>query len=196
MGILPIVLFKKEMITIKKTGVILAGGKSSRMGKNKALLKLEGKTFIEIAIDAFKGFDEIIIISNQKEPYLKYKIKIYEDIIKDIGPLGGIYTALYYAKHDIVVIACDTPFINCDIVTKVASNMTDKSVISLTNGFVQPLCSGYKKDTIKVVKELIDRKDYSLRGLIDIVDKEYLLMDKCDNSFLNINTPKDYDDIR
>ncbi len=76
------------------TGIILAGGKSSRMGTEKGLVEINHKKMIEYSIDQLKKVTEnIIIISNtNKYNYLKYPV--YEDLIKDIGPIGGIYTGL------------------------------------------------------------------------------------------------------
>ncbi|SCI16206.1 MULTISPECIES: molybdenum cofactor guanylyltransferase [unclassified Romboutsia] len=181
------------MIIIKKTGVILAGGKSSRMGENKALMYIEGKTFIEKAIDAFSNFEEVIIIANDTNLYSKYNFKIYEDIIKDIGPIGGIYTALNYAKYDIVVLACDMPFIDNSVVDKIGLSMKNKSIISISNNRIQPLCSGYKKDIISKVKECIDNNNYKLLKLIDSIEKEYINFDEA-KIFLNINTKVEYNE--
>ncbi|MBY2478059.1 molybdenum cofactor guanylyltransferase [Clostridioides difficile] len=181
----------KEAICIEKTGVILAGGKNSRMGRNKAFLELHEKPFIEIAIEVFKNFDEVIIISNNEELYSKYNIKVYSDIIKNIGPIGGIYTALEYAKYDIVIVACDMPYLNNEIVERIANEMDDKSVISVTNGKLQPLCSGYKKSIINKVSLCIEGNDLKLRSLIDKIDKSYIYFDD-EDLFLNVNTVNEY----
>lgn len=184
----------KEAICIEKTGVILAGGKNSRMGRNKAFLELHEKPFIEIAIEVFKNFDEVIIISNNEELYSKYNIKVYNDIIKNIGPIGGIYTALEYAKYDIVIVACDMPYLNNEIVERIANEMDDKSVISVTNGKLQPLCSGYKKSIINKVSLCIEGNDLKLRSLIDKIDKSYIYFDD-EDLFLNVNTVNEYEKL-
>ncbi|MCC0670740.1 molybdenum cofactor guanylyltransferase [Clostridioides sp. ES-S-0145-01] len=181
----------KEAICIEKTGVILAGGKSSRMGKDKAFLELHEKPFIEIAIEVFKNFDEVIIVSNNEELYSKYNIKVYNDIIKNVGPIGGIYTALEHAKYDIVIVACDMPYLNNEVVEKIADEMDDKSVISVTNGKLQPLCSGYKKSIINKVSLCIGKNDLKLRTLIEKIDKSYIYFDN-EDLFLNVNTIDEY----
>lgn len=181
----------KEEICIKKTGVILAGGKNSRMGRNKAFLELNEKPFIEIAIEVFKNFDEVIVISNNEELYSKYNVKVYNDIVKNIGPIGGIYTALEYAKYDIVTVACDMPYLNSEIVERIANEMDDKSVIAVTNGKLQPLCSGYKKGIINKVSLCIEGNDLKLRSLIDKIDKSYIYFDD-EDLFFNVNTVNEY----
>lgn len=163
------------------------------MGENKALMRIEGKAFIEKAIEAFSNFEEVIIIANDINLYLKYKLKVYEDIIKDIGPIGGIYTALNYSKYDIVVLACDMPFMDTNIVEKIGLSMKEKSLISISNNRIQPLCSGYKKYIIGEVKECINNNDFKLLKLIDRIEKEYIEFDEA-KAFFNINTKVEYNE--
>src|SRR3989338_8769208 len=97
------------------TGVILAGGKNSRIGLNKAFLEIGGKRIIERTVEIYKKiFDNILIITNTPEDYQyltesvilseakNLKLKIYTDLIPHRGSLGGIYTGLYYSKSDYV----------------------------------------------------------------------------------------------
>lgn len=184
----------EEAICIERTGVILAGGKNSRMGRDKAFLELHEKLFIEIAIEVFKNFSEVIIISNNEELYSKYDIRVYNDIVKNVGPIGGIYTALEYAKYDIVTVACDMPYLNNKVVERIANEMDDKSVISVTNGKLQPLCSGYKKSIINKVSLCIGENDLKLRSLIDKIDKSYIYFDE-EDLFLNVNTIDEYEKL-
>ncbi len=95
------------------TGVILAGGKNSRIGLNKAFLEIGGKKIIDRSVEIYKKvFDEILIITNTPEDYQyltesvilseakNLKLKIYTDLIPHRGSLGGIYTGLHYSKSD------------------------------------------------------------------------------------------------
>ena len=95
------------------TGVILAGGKSSRMGTDKGLLELNGKPLIQYAIDTLKSIGlEIIIISNNSD-YEQFGFPVYPDIIPDKGPIGGVYTALSYSSTEKnLIVSCDTPFLS------------------------------------------------------------------------------------
>ena len=88
---------------IKKTLAIIAGGKSSRMNyKDKAFIKYKDKAFIDNIIASGEDFEEIIIISNKVENYKNFKI--FKDIYKECGPLGGIHSALLNAKYDKVYV--------------------------------------------------------------------------------------------
>ncbi|WP_327786928.1 molybdenum cofactor guanylyltransferase [Metaclostridioides mangenotii] len=180
---------------IQKTGVILAGGKSKRMGKNKAFLKFKNSNFIDIAIEAFKNFDEVIVISNEKNLFSNYNVKVYEDEIKELGPIGGIYTALNVSKYDIVVVACDMPFVNSFVVEKIAKQMYDISIVSVYDEKIQPLCSGYKKEILKEVKLCISKNNLKLKNLVDRIDKKHVYFNLSENYFKNINTIEEFENI-
>ncbi|MGL4787227.1 MAG: molybdenum cofactor guanylyltransferase, partial [Cetobacterium sp.] len=94
----------------KKSVILLAGGKGSRLNYvDKSFLEFKGKPFFEIIIEKLENFSEIIIISNSPEKYLKYNVKVIEDDIKNIGPLGGIFTGLKNALNDeCLILSCDT----------------------------------------------------------------------------------------
>lgn len=100
------------MIQLNKiTAIILAGGKSSRMGQDKGLLDFKGKPMVAHIIDHLKscGVDDIIIVSNNNE-YKKFDQNLYPDIIKDQGPLGGVYTGLSHSYSEWnLIVSCDVP---------------------------------------------------------------------------------------
>ena len=111
-----------ERTKVEVTGVILAGGKSSRMGKNKALLELGGKRIIESEINLFKSiFKEVILVTNSPLEYAGFDIKIVTDIFPEKGSLGGIYTGLFYSSYDYSFVAsCDMPFLRRDMIVRAA----------------------------------------------------------------------------
>lgn len=95
------------MLNKKITGVVLCGGKSSRMNTDKALLKLGEKTIIEIIYKKLKSvFDEVIISANDSEKYKFLDAQIIKDIYKDRGPLAGIHSALKYSEYEKIFIKC------------------------------------------------------------------------------------------
>lgn len=100
------------MIEGKKiTAIILAGGKSSRMGQDKGLLGFKGKPMVAHVIDNLKSssVDDIIIISNNEE-YEQFGQNVYRDIIKDQGPLGGVFTGLSHSYSEWnLIVSCDAP---------------------------------------------------------------------------------------
>ncbi len=100
------------------TGVILCGGKSSRMNTDKALLKLGESTIIEIIYNKLKNiFKEVLISANDIEKYKFLNAKIIKDIYTDRGPLAGIHSALKYSESEkIFVTACDIQLVPTELI--------------------------------------------------------------------------------
>ena len=120
--------------------IILAGGNSSRMGSDKGLVLLNGKPMIQYCIDTLESLNlPIIIVSNNKE-YEKFGFPVYADVIPEKGPLGGIYTGLYYSKKDKnIVISCDTPFVSPRLLRLMIDKSSNELVtISKFDGWEHP----------------------------------------------------------
>lgn len=84
----------------KISGIILAGEKSSRFGQDKAFVEFQSRPWIEILVDKLKKmFSEILIVTNQPHKFHYLKLSVISDLIKNKGPLGGIYTGLYFSKN-------------------------------------------------------------------------------------------------
>ena len=135
------------------TLIILAGGKSSRMGTDKALLEYQGKAFVQILYDNLKNIcSEVIISSNNSEIKIE-EAKTVADDIKDIGPMGGLYTCLKLSKTDFnIVVSVDTPFISAKLLTEVyeQSQQYDISIIE-HNKKTHPLIGVYHKNVVKIL---------------------------------------------
>ncbi|WP_291653554.1 molybdenum cofactor guanylyltransferase [Clostridium sp.] len=187
---------------IDKTLAILAGGKSSRMNyNNKALLLFKEKTFIENIMDAGKDFDEIIIISNKKEDYRKFNLKIFGDIYLGNGPLSGIHSALKNAKNDkVLCIACDMPLITKDTLNIIGNASEEYEVIvPKINERLQPLCSVYSKSLIPKIEDVLIKNENKLQKFI--MSTKYKILenetykDLNERDFSNINTINEYNDL-
>ncbi len=112
----------------KITAIILSGGKSTRMGTEKGLTKLNGKFLIEHIVDVVKKVtDEIIIVANSSD-YDVFGYKVFSDINKNCGQMGGIYTGLYYSKtKKNIVLSCDIPFVSSEAVKYILDNSENNS---------------------------------------------------------------------
>lgn len=187
---------------IESTVLVLAGGKSSRMGyQNKSFLKFGESYFIEIVLEKVKDFNDIIIVTNTPDEYEYLGVKVVKDIFPFTGPLGGIYTGLKYAKYDnSVVFPCDMPFINHKLLEFIASIAKDyDGVVPKVDGFYQPLCSAYSKKCIKLfgeslkngITKIIDL--YPLMNIYYMTKKEIEKYGDYDDMFININTPEQYE---
>lgn len=187
---------------INKTLAILAGGKSSRMNyNNKALLNYKEKKFIEHIIDAGKDYREIIIISNNKEVYEGFNLRVVEDVYKGNGPLSGIHSALINSNtDDVLCIACDMPLITAETLNILGSyNERYDILVPKVNDRIQPLCAIYSKRIIPSLEDAIRENNNKLQLLIKSLDykvidgnKEEKFMEK---DFLNINTEKEYSEL-
>lgn len=183
------------------TGVILAGGENSRMGTDKGLLTIDGKNIMERIIDAMKpSVQEIIIITNGNN-YDYFGYKIYNDLIKKCGPMGGIFTALSFSKTEKnFVVSCDMPFVNKKLVQFIIENASDCEItIPSHNERLEPLCAVYDKSCTSKLEELLKKHELKLLDMLkhfkmrQISIPEDILKDNC---FANINTPAEYEKVK
>ncbi len=183
------------------TGIILAGGKSRRIGREKALLPIgEGRSMIiEMVVEKLKAiFDDVLIISAPPFNYQFLGVKVIRDIIPGKGPLGGIYTGLLSSKNEYnFICACDMPFLNTHLLKFMASEVTDCDlVVPVVGGFVEPLHSIYSKRCLSAIKSHLEVNDLKVKSFFSEVKCKYLsesLIKRYDPdllSFLNLNTPK------
>ncbi len=191
------------------TGIILCGGKSSRMQTNKALLKLGDKSVIEIVLGEMKKvFDEVIISANECDDFSFLNIPIVNDIQLNRGPLSGIYSALKKsntAKNFITT--CDLPLINHNVIEYISAIESGKEIIiPVINGISEKLFGIYNKSVIEKIEEIfgLSETDKTVKGSVyDLhqrVSVELVEIENLDfyngNMFLNMNTPDDYKSIK
>lgn len=178
------------------TAIILAGGKSTRMGFDKQFLEIDNVPIIGTIIAKLKEeFDEIIIVTNKPESYKDIEEKIITDIIKDMGPLGGIHAGLMEASSEYSFItACDMPNIDLDYI-RYLKRMIQKSdadiCVTLLNGYIEPFMAYYSKKIIgSIEKNLLDNKkaiSLIIKGHDTQYNEEYIK----EEIFLNLNTQND-----
>ena len=177
---------------------ILAGGKSSRMGENKALLKIGRDRIIDKLTKELGGFSELIISAAKKGEYEELGFKTVYDETREIGPIEGIRAVLSAAKEEYVFIcAADMPNITADFVRALShfiSSDNDCYVIC-DEDHIQPLCAIYKKSVLPVVEELIANGQYRLRMIFDKVNTKYIpigMLNFSKKTVKNINTRDEY----
>lgn len=180
--------------------ILLAGGKSSRMGENKAFLSYEGQSFIERILENFQQADERIIVANDVALYQYPGVKTLQDIYPNRGPLCGLYTGLKLAKNSTcLVVTVDSPFITYDLMMYLASLSEGvDAVVPKVDGFHHPLCAVYNKSALKriecAVEEDIRKVGLLLKRLdIRVVGEEELEVFGTPSQFFrNINTQEEY----
>src|SRR3989304_2436833 len=183
------------------TAIILAGGKSRRMGLNKAFLKYCDTTFIEHQIIMLhKIFDEIILSANDAAAYTSFKLPIVFDVIPEKGPLSGICAGLSHAKSShAFVIACDMPFINEKLILYLKSQINGYDVVvPKTSRGLEPMHAFYSKNCIPPMYHCLEEGrlrivDFFSEVKVKVVDeKEFAGLDASLQSLINLNTPDEY----
>ena len=186
------------------TGIILAGGKNSRMGENKAFLTLDGERLIDRTVRLFRTlFKEVIIVTASPLDYLDQDAAIVTDIFPDKGPLGGIYTGLFYASEEhAFVAACDMPFLNRSFIEHLIGKSSGFDiVVPETADGPQPLHAVYSRRCLPVIRGLIERDRLKITGfykglrLLNISPKVTRTFDPEGRMFMNVNTPEDLRDL-
>ncbi len=183
------------------SGIILAGGKGSRINKNKALITLpDGKALIQRSISVLKEFfTEILIVANKREPYEDFGVQVVEDLMRGMGPLGGIFTGLCYStSYSNFVIGCDIPFPQPGLIRLLLEKRGDYDVvIPEAAGEVEPLFAVYSKKCLPVILHHLHERDLKVRNILarlkvrKIEEGEINRVDPERLSFFNINTDED-----
>jgi len=187
----------------KMSAVILAGGKSSRMGQNKMFLPLGGKPVILHLLEVVKQvFAECIVVTDEPALYQNYAVKVVQDIIvcREKNSLTGIHAGLFTAQYPFAfMLAGDMPFVQPQVLSYLCTYADDCDVVVPKEGrFYQPLCAIYHKNCLPLIeKQLrdgifrIDRFFPQVRLCeVDIIELKHF--DPKGYTFFNINTPEDY----
>lgn len=186
---------------MQATGIILAGGKSKRMGTNKALLKVDGLTIIERIVEELrKIISDIIIVTNHFEDYQFLNLPMVEDKIKGKGPLAGIQAGLAESKNEKnLIVACDMPFISTELGAFLLQILNEyEAAVPEVSGMLHPLYAAYRKETLEAVNRAIADENLKIRHFLKMVNakivKENDFPFTLNEKFLyNMNHPEEYE---
>ncbi|HKJ42647.1 MAG TPA: molybdenum cofactor guanylyltransferase [Sunxiuqinia sp.] len=179
------------------TGIILAGGKSSRMGQDKALLNFQGKRLIEYAIDQLKPLCSELLISVNQPGYEQIGLELIPDQYKNCGPVGGLHAALSASKTNWnLVVSCDTPFLNQQLFKLLLENREGvQAVIPKRDKGLEPLAALYHRNMSVFFEQKLKAGDYKLHRILKEADVKFLdvleLIAQFPKLFLNLNSPGD-----
>ncbi|WP_366186970.1 molybdenum cofactor guanylyltransferase [Flavobacterium ovatum] len=183
------------------TAYILAGGKSQRMGTDKGLLMLNGKTFVNHICDALKPIvgENIVIVSANVDYDVLGHARI-EDLIDDKGPVGGIYTALKHSKTKFnFVLSVDAPLVSTDLLQWLADKHEDGYMMTQVQvgDKASPLIAVYDRSCKRVFGEHMAAKQLKLREVVeDMMHQTLVVPEKWSKQVQNINTPEEYKNIQ
>jgi len=186
------------------TGVILVGGKSRRMGRDKAFLELEGKPLVERLLSVFKEcFSEIILVGDNGQRFSNYDVPVFTDIYPG-SPLGGIYSGLYHSTNrSIFVASCDLAYPNSAVIQQICSltNGYDAVVPVLSHGF-ETLCAVYSKNCLPAMQAMLEGGNHRIFDLYPQINvrsvpyAQLAIADKDGRAFLSVNTPDEFDAVK
>jgi molybdopterin-guanine dinucleotide biosynthesis protein A len=190
------------------TGVLLAGGRSLRMGRDKRFLELDGRALLDLTLGVLETlFSEVIVAVAEPEPRLEHlRHRLVTDLIPDCAALGGLYTALAAATTPrIFAAACDMPLLNPAVITRLVSlgEGADVVMVRLASG-LQPMHAVYSKACLPHLERMARGKQLSIQDLIKatglavriLSEEEVQDLDPQFLSFLNVNTPADFEFVR
>ncbi|GJL58695.1 MAG: hypothetical protein NPIRA03_15520 [Nitrospirales bacterium] len=189
------------------SGVVLAGGKSLRMGKDKRTLEWGGTTFLDkVCLTLEELFDEIILVTATDDyPCGHLPVRLVTDAIPNKGSLGGLFTGIQEASHSSVfVVACDMPFLNPFVISRLCALPENDVVMPKLSIGYQPLHARYSKRCSLIMEKMIQEGNLRIQSLIQdpslsiqfVEEALFHDIDPHGYSFLNINTPADYEFAR
>ena len=181
------------------TGIILAGGKNSRMGLEKGLAILNNKPMFHYGIEAMTQVCDQILISTNSKEYQDSRVFLVPDLLPDRGPMGGIWSAMKSTKDTAYfVLSCDLPFVPAEFIRFLISVSADFDITVPYYGkeHFEPLCGIYRRTVLPELESHIRASDLKLPDLflkirLNPIPAYPLITRFNPNLFFNINTPED-----
>ena len=189
----------------KTTLVILAGGKSSRFGRDKSLVEINGRRLVETTVmKCLPVFDEVMISSNRDSKFGIPGVPELKDVYLEHGPLGGVHSAFLAARNDAVFFAaCDMPFFNVELAQLIIENAENHDAcVPRVGEKIEPLFAVYRKSLLPKTVELLEAGRQSLRDLIEVCDTnildctEWVEEHRAQDAFFNMNYEADLERLQ
>lgn len=192
---------------IEVTGVLLAGGKSRRMGEDKRYLVMGGETLLERGLGVLRSvFQEVLVVIAQDSPPVGVDAKVVRDLVPECGSLGGLYTGLMQATTPyIFVVACDMPFLDQEVIAQFTSRRaTADIVMAKLAARLHPMHALYGKRCLPVLEQMIQARQLKIQDVVShaslrvqyVTEMDLSSIDPSGRSFQNVNTPADLEAAR
>jgi len=190
------------------TSIILAGGKSSRLGRNKALQVIGRRSLIQWVIDRVSVLSTEIIIATAHGEAIPFSsavaVKTVADIYPERGPLAGIHAGLMASSSSrAVVVSCDIPFVSVDLLEYMAKMCPAFDIIiPRIKDKIEPLCAVYSRGCLAPIQKLLEQDERQIRKLFRMVKVRYVEEDEINRfdpehlSFFNVNSEADLEKAR
>ena len=189
------------------TGILLAGGKSRRMGEDKRFLHVGAVSLFERSLRVLRSvFQDVLVVIAQDSDPVKAEVPVARDLVPNCGSLGGLYTGLSEAVTTYVfVVACDMPFLDPLAIQYVLEQRAEADIVMAKRGKgYQPMHACYSKRCLPVMTTMVRSHELKIQRIVDypsltvrvIGESELTRLDPQGRSFLNINTPSDLEAAR
>ena len=189
------------------TGVLLAGGKSRRMGEDKRHLVVGEQTLLERGLAVLQSvFCEVLVVIAQDSPPLSIDARVVRDLVPDCGSLGGLYTGLTQATTPyIFVVACDMPFLNQTAIAQFTSRRGAADIVmARLADRLHPMHALYGKRCVPALEEMIRARQFKIQEVVShsslrvhyVTEADLLTIDPSGHSFYNVNTMADLEAAR
>jgi molybdenum cofactor guanylyltransferase len=181
------------------TGVILVGGKSRRMGRDKAFIPWEGRPLFEKVLHLFRdSFRDVVLVGNHEERFADYDVPVLRDLYPG-SALAGVYTGLYHARTERIFVApCDMPYPSRELLRNLCQVSDGYDVVVPRSAqALEPLFAIYAKHCLEPMKEMLENGELKVYDLYPRVKVRYLAGDELTRgggtpfSLVNVNTPEE-----
>lgn len=185
--------------------LLLSGGKSRRMGRDKSWLEFGGQPLLLWMVQRLSPLGEVLVIKAPGQSLPPAPVKVYEDLYPNLGPVSGIYTGLYYAQRDVIAVSVDLPFVSLPLLQHLWHQLKGwDAVIPEYTGYGHPLCAVYSYSCLPILGELLSltKTDQgpSLHRTLTHLKVRWIPPEEVEKiesnptqAFFNINTPEDYE---
>lgn len=196
---------RREQRTDELTGLVLAGGASQRMGRDKAFLELDGRPLIQIVVERMQRVcAEVLVVSGDRESYRALGVPVVEDHFSDVGVLAGLHAGLHAASHELsLAVGCDMPFVKPVLLQALAAWAVNHDVALLRRGeHVEPLHAAYRRTCVPAMERAIRAGKRRIVSFFPDVRVRYVTpqevkpFDPHFTAFHDLNTPQDWEAIR
>ncbi|MCS7177885.1 MAG: molybdenum cofactor guanylyltransferase [Anaerolineae bacterium] len=186
------------------TGVVLAGGASRRMGKDKAFLELAGRPLILHVLDRMAELcQEVLIVASDVSRYAGLGTRVVPDVFPGVGVLGGLHAGLRAAQHDLILaVGCDMPFLNPALLRAFVVWAEGYDVVALRRGEqVETLHAAYRRTCLPAMEAVIRAGQQRIISFFPYVRVRYIAREEAEaldpglRSFRNVNTPQDWESL-
>jgi molybdopterin-guanine dinucleotide biosynthesis protein A len=176
-------------------GFVLTGGRSSRMGRDKALLPIEGSVLVERTAERVRAAAGCVTLIGAPERYAHLGLPVAADLVEDCGPIGGLYTALKIGRADWnLLVACDMPGVTAEFLVELlaaARQSGSTCLVPQTEAGLHPLCAVYHRRAEGAVASAIEHKRFKMHDLLKIL--KAVSFPVADAAVLqNVNTPVEW----